>query len=137
MEIRRHNWIFRCIVICLALVCWNGTAHDNGLEDDSALEIINLSSNLVVTDTEADAFLSCDAAFTSLYNSCFTIPARTPAKVGRQYSSKNTRHGGSLIKAGKSMSEYATSLYLKYITNFSLGPDESKPLFICLRKLIL
>ncbi len=140
METGRHNWILRCIAVCLALMCWNGTdssAHDGSGEDGSAWGIVGWSSSLVVAEAEEDAFLSCETATASLYNPCFTAPSRTPAKLGRQHTAKQSRHGGSPIKAGRAVSEYVISLYLKSIVNFPPGTDDSKPLFICLRKLLL
>ncbi len=134
MEIGRHNWIVKCTVICLALMCWSwvdGLATEKSHENDFSQEIMSLSSAYV--EAEVDFLSSSELTC----HSCSTTSARTLVKAHRQHSTKHSKYGFAHFRWGKSASEFATFLYLKSITNFPLGLDESKPLFICLRKLIL
>ncbi len=134
MKIGRHNWVVKCTVICLALMCWNwadGLATEKNHENDSCLEIMGLSSAYVEADVDilSSSELTC--------HSCSSTSARTLAKAHRQHSTKHSKYGFAQFRWGKSASEFATFLYLKSITNFPPGLDDSKPLFICLRRLLL
>ncbi len=134
MKIERHNWVVRCLVACLALVCWNradALVLEKFHETDSRLEIMASVATCVEEDVE---FLS---PLELTGHSCTSASARTLAKSHRQNTTKHSRHGFALFRWDKFTSELVISLNLNSALRFPLGLDESKPLFICLRKLIL
>ncbi len=134
MKHRRHYWFVRCILICLTLACWNradGFTTEDNHKFDSCLGIIEMPSTFVDTNG------FCVSSLELTEQSCCFTSARTLVKAHRQSAVKHTKYGFAQVKWGHFASGRATSLCFSSVDTSPWGRDESKPLFLCLRKLIL
>ncbi len=126
--------LIKFIVICLVSIC---------LADDSLCEKVcgedSLSANSLSVFPECPdisfsaTVLQCNAPrSTSSANSL-----RTSFQNQRQNSNNSTRTGFTMVKAGKSMNEYSTSLFRRSIINFPSGMNGGGHRLISLGKLII
>ncbi len=137
-NMKSGKWLVRCIIVCLAsiVLCMADNSVRGKAVQDDAGHIVQSSSS---------AFFDCNSYFLSVpaqrcsssRNSTSTNSLRTSYQSPRQNTSNSTRTGFTIIKAGKSMNEYSTSLFRKSIVNFPSGMNESNHHLIALRKLII
>ncbi len=134
MEHRRHSWIVRCILICMALACWNSA---DGLAPEDTCEVASYVGDMEPSSTFVDTNGFCIAPSELVCHSCCSASARTVTKVPKQHSAKHSWWSLALFRGSMAVNDHTISLYFKYLEYFSIGQEESKPLFLCLRKLIL
>lgn len=126
--------LIKFIVICLASICLADDslcdkAYDNGYQIKAPL-----SFSLERTDC---SFSVSDLQCCIPRNTSYSPSIRISFQTQRQNTTNYTRNGYTLIKAGKSMNEYSTSLFRKSIVSFPSGINESSHRLIVLGKLII
>ncbi len=118
----------------MALICRNSTDSlaqaDNGA-DGFRVEVTDMPSTFI--DTNGFSFLHSELADQSY---CLTS-TRTPVKVNKQNDAKKPRCPFAQTSWEHLLNEHATSLRFLSVAATPLGHDESKPLFLRLRKLLL
>ncbi len=128
----------RLVVICLAFVCIDKAAGSLSPDSDShsaVSETLNTASHQF--HPNSFAFSTAETQCRVPRNSNFANSLRPFAKTLRQNSTSQTRNGFALIKSGKSMNDYSTSLFIVSMLNFPSGMNESTHHLISLGKLII
>ncbi len=138
MRNRRNSWIYKCIVFCLVAVslylAGDSSSYDSP-DGETVSEIISSSSfsGRSVNYSFSAATLQCSAPRSSTY----TNSLRTSFQTQRHNGGGSAKRGFTMLKAGKSMNEYSTSLFYKSIVRFPSGLNESSHRLIVLGKLII
>ncbi len=138
MRFERIMGFIKYIIISLAVICIDKADFNNADEPVNAnyvSEILDPYSYSI--DSENYAFSSPKTRCRVPRQSNFTNTLRTSSQAQRQNTVNQSRNGFTLVKAGKSMNEYTTSLFLRSIINFPSGLSESNHHLIGLRKLII
>ncbi len=130
--------LMKYMIICLAFICF-----DKADDSSSALRLEDeISSEFTIP--AQDYFQTENFSFSVPETQCrvprqsnFINTFRTFSQAQRTNSVNQSRNGFTLVKAGKSMNEYTTSLFFKSIINFPSGLNESSHHLIGLGKLII
>ncbi len=137
-DMKIGNRLIRFIVICLASVflCMaDDFVNEKVCDEDSVHEIISCSS---FSGKCVDCSFSATVAQCSVpRNSTSANSLRTSIQSQRHNTGNSSRTGFTMVKAGKSMNEYSTSLFRKSIVTFPSGMNESNHHLISLGKLII
>ncbi len=135
---KNGSWLVKYIIICFVLVCM-GKADDSvcegGFGDESVSEIISSSS--FSGKSVNYSFTATSYQCSVPRNSNYTNSLRTSYQTQRHNSGGSAKRGFTMLKTGKSMNEYSTSLFHKSIANFPSGLNESSHRLIVLGKLII
>ncbi len=134
-NINRLTWImivcFASVVLCMAVDFVRGT-----INDETPAAVIMTSSP--VSFDRVDFSFTAPALQCSVpLNSVSANSLRTSFQTQRQNTTKTSRTGFTIIKAGKSMNEYSTLLFRKSIAKFPSGMNENTHRLISLGKLII
>ncbi len=138
MKNRRNNWIVKCIVICLASACLC-LADDFAVgkfQDKEVISDITVSPSVCLGLTHS-SFSATHLQCSIPCNFNFANSFRTSFQTQRQNGGGSAKKGFTMIKAGKSMNEYSTSLFRRSIVKFPSGMNEDNHHLIALRKLII
>ncbi len=115
--------LIRYIVICLAAICLC-------MADDIE------RGNVYVPYADC-SFSASDLQCGVPRNSTYTNTLGPSLQVQRQNTGNSGRTGFTIMKTGKSMNEYSTSLFHKSIIRFPSGMNETSRRLIGLGKLII
>ncbi len=141
MELFRKYRILKLIVVCLA--CISANKADDLLDknisrdfDNGIISTVSGDENNIIK-TGYSSFSMPETQCRIPRQSNFSISLRTFGQAQRNNSTNSSRNGFTLMKSGKSMNEYSTSLFHTSILNFPSGMSESTHHLISLGKLII
>ncbi len=132
------NRLIKIMVICLAAVilCRANDSVREKLHDEESVSGI-LTSSSSFSGCTGFSFTAHALQCAVPQNSVSANSLRTSYQSQRQNTHKTTRTGFTMIKAGKSMNESSTLLFLKSIVNYPSGMSEDTHRLISLGKLII
>ncbi len=134
-NVNRLTWIMivclASVVLCMAADFVRGTINDEN--PDAGI----MSSSSVSFDRVDFSFTASVLQCAVPLNSFSANSLRTSFQSQRQNTTKTSRTGFTMVKAGKSMNEYSTLLFRKSIVNYPSGMNESSHRLISLGKLII
>ncbi len=127
---------FMCVCLASVLLCMaNESVHDEIRGDGPSAGI---RTSVSYSSDYADfSFTSSAVQCNAPRNTTSTNSLRTSYQTHRHNTGKSARTGFTMIKSGKSMNEYSTSLFYKSIVNFPSGMNENNHRLISLGKLII
>ncbi len=138
MKTDRIISVLKYMIVCLAFIYM-----DKADEFHSAAFIEDADKSEFTVPAEKH-FHADNFAFSAPETQCrvprqtsVTNTVRTITQASRNHSTTNSRNGFTLIKAGKSMNDYTTSLFFISKLNFPSGMDEADHHLISLGKLII
>ncbi len=139
-KMERALKILRYLFVCLIFILINEADtfcfHESDYDENIVSTIANTETN--ISKTENLSFSMPETHCRVPRNTNFSFSFRTSRLAARTNSSVNhSRCGFTLTKAGKSMNESTTDLFLSEILNFPSGMNETNHRLIGLRKLII
>ncbi len=136
MGFKRSIGIIEYVLVCLAFVFMSKAGISMSYDSEEITgEIRNHESNLIRNEISAISVPETQCRIPRQSN--FSISLRSFSLSGRNSTNIHSRTGFAMMKAGKSMNESTTNLFLTEILNFPSGLNESNHHLISLRKLLI
>ncbi len=142
MKIEGKNLILKLLIVCLALI--SAQKADDFLYPSDRDGFPSIQNDSEIRKPETGLIRTENSVFSMPESQCriprqtnFTNSLRTSGHAQRQNNAGQLRTGYTLVKSGKSMNEYTTSLFFRSILDFPSGMNESNHHLISLRKLII